>query len=87
MICKSTYSFDSGFSAHVCRRAEDGKNTIRINDEEDIEVMEIVADDMGSATLQNIAAVAVHGYLRGRSDGRHQMQDVVNRAAQNAWRE
>lgn len=87
MINKSIYHFDSGFSAYVCRRAEDGKNTIRINDEEDIEVMEIVADDMGSATLQNIAAAAVHGYLRGRDDGRHQMQDVVARAAQNAWRE
>lgn len=86
MICKSTYSFDSGFSAHVCRR-DDGKSVVRINDEDDVEVMEIVVDDVGSATLQGIAAAAVHGYLRGRDDGRHQMQDVVTRAAQNAWRE
>ena len=87
MIHKSIYHFDSGFSAYVCRRAEDGKHVIRINDEEDVEVLEIVADDMGAAVIQGIAAAAVHGYLRGRDDGRHQMQDVVTRAAQNAWRE
>lgn len=87
MICKSTYQFDSGFSAHVCHRAEDGKSVVRINDENDIEVMEIVVDDMGGAVIQGVAASAVHGYLRGRDDGRHQMQDVVTRAAQNAWRE
>lgn len=88
MICKSTYQFDSGFSAHVCRRAEDGKHAIRINDEDDFEVMEIVeTDDITPAMLEAIACAAVHGYLRGRDDGRHQMQDVVTRAAQNAWRE
>lgn len=86
MICKSTYQFDSGFSAHVCRHAEDGKYVVRINDEDDVEVMEIVTD-MTGAVVEGIAASAVHGYLRGRDDGRHQMQDVVTRAAQNAWRE
>lgn len=85
MEYKSIHQYDNGFSATICRRG-DTEQVIRLNDEEDLEVMELEVS--GSEELQaGIAEAMAMAYEAGRCDGRHQAMDVITRAMEGAWRE
>lgn len=82
MEYQSIHKYASGMTATICRRGE-AEHVIRLNDEDDVEVMELQVEGMPEPPA-DIAAVMAAAYISGRDDGRHQMMDVVTNAARNA---